>query len=196
MLWVSKTLRSNGACISPQNCNANEILDLTINNGLQSNCRMYAIVLTEILLSLGYKARMIKCLPMDLRFTECHCMCIVYCDFYNKWIVMDPSLGGIYYDENRIPMNIFEIREAIISNKQIDILYLPNNKKNVLQYLCKNLIRFQCNLISRYNNESKVSNNTFIYLNPKYYYISNKYCADNNNNNHIFVSNPYIFWDI
>ena len=106
MLWVSKTLRSNGACISPQNCNANEILDLTINNGLQSNCRMYAIVLTEILLSLGYKARMIKCLPMDLRFTECHCMCIVYCDFYNKWIVMDPSLGGIYYDEKNNFVNI------------------------------------------------------------------------------------------
>ncbi|MDR1324640.1 MAG: hypothetical protein LBK00_01215 [Treponema sp.] len=58
---------------------ASEILDFSRTNHVIINCLCHATVLTEVLLALGFKARALLCLPIDLVPADNH---VVYCGFY------------------------------------------------------------------------------------------------------------------
>lgn len=192
--WLASTLIL-GQSESTESFHALEVLEKT-NQGFRSNCFVAATVLTECFLSLGFNARMVRCMPIDLRFNECHCMTIAYLRSLNKFVAFDPAMGGCYINSNGGPMHILEIRNALINGDDIKIRSIfPNiSITKIKPYLTKNMIRFQSHRDNKYGCESNVKHDVMINLNPTTMPIKNKIgiishkCIE-----HIFVYNESIF---
>jgi hypothetical protein len=69
-----------------------EILDFSQSNRAGVNCLCHATVLTDVLLALGFKARTVSCLPIDLIPLDNHVITTVYIASISKWIMLDPAL--------------------------------------------------------------------------------------------------------
>lgn len=138
---------------------ATSIIDFCQKYKSTVNCRLHAVVLTEALLSLGYPARLICCLPIDVLPYDDHAITTVYSRTLNKWIALD-SARNCYFSSKTIRfLSIAEIRDYLIGNKQINFHYLHRfqnvQKQNdlvqydddwYLDYLYKNFFRFYCNV--------------------------------------------------
>ncbi|MDR0233188.1 MAG: hypothetical protein LBI82_13900, partial [Dysgonamonadaceae bacterium] len=146
--------------------NAINIINHCKKNKVTVNCRSHAIVLTEALLSLNFKARTIGCLPIDILPVESHVMTSVYSNSLNKWIALDSARNCIYSCENDI-LSISEIRNCLINGKKINYVYqnrfgkISQNYSNNIyndewftDYLYKNMFRFVCNRINRVSDQS------------------------------------------
>lgn len=198
MVWVFHSLRGDGMCVPPSKFNAEIVLKRTKNEGLLSNCYMYATVLNEIFLSMGFFSRMVRCMPVDLNYGDCHCVTEVYSDDYNKWVIFDAANKAYYVDRHMIPLNLFELREAVRAQKTI---YVPGMGRaqttGLMQYWAKNLVRFESYQISRYGNESELRDSTMLHFQSKNFPVSDKtvYYKDFDIRiHHIHTSNPQLFW--
>lgn len=170
-----------------------EVLKKT-KQGFKSNCFVAATVLTECFLSMGYIARVVRCMPLDLRFNECHCMTIAYVPDMSKFVAFDAAMGGCYIDSKGIPQGIAEIRKNIIDGKKFHIRSIFRMKdENIMAYLCKNMIRFQSHEISQYGNEVLKSSN-IINLNPITIPIRDKYSKDAQYK-YTYLYNDECFWE-
>lgn len=107
MVWVEEHLIGNGMCIPPVSFDAKYILDMTKKEGMQSNCYMYSVVLNEVYLSMGFHSRMVRCMPIDLEFRDCHCVTEVFSEEYQKWIVFDAANRAYYINKSLTPLNLF-----------------------------------------------------------------------------------------
>lgn len=172
-----------------------EVLERT-SLGFKSNCFIAATVLTECLLSLGYEARMIRCMPIDLRFNECHCMTLSKIRTLNKHIAFDPAMGGIYIDNLGRPMGIGEIKNALIDNVEFKLRSIfPIQQQIIKMYLAKNLVRFQSYQISKYGNEIGNQSKHYINLNPTSIPLLNKKTYVNDIEIcHTYIYNSKQFW--
>lgn len=142
------------------NCNAITILEDTKRNKIRSNCYMYSTVLTELLLSYNFKARLIVCRPYNFyQNTDCHCMVHVFVESQNKWILVDPANCAMYRNINGEYISIAELRQYIISEREYNIFgvsreYSQNIKKFLPQYMAV-FFCFQNNGYNTYSNNSK-----------------------------------------
>lgn len=197
MNWVRNTLRP-GVCTETANLTTDYILENSLN-GLKCNCFMYALVLTDIFLAMGYKSRMITCMPIDLRFDECHCMVLVFSEHFNKKIVFDPALRGLYFGDSNVPLDIKELKNMIIEKRKIRYLwnYIEERKPDTISYLTKNFIRFEYHLNVKYCNHNNNENRTILSLVPLTLPIStkriltNKICFE-----YIITHDQDIFWSL
>lgn len=191
---VARTLNL-GSALDTSSFHALEVFEKT-RDGFVSNCFITATVLAECFLSLGYIARMVRCMPIDLRFNECHCMTIVKVKKYQKFIAFDAAMGGYYADSHGNPMGICEIRDALIREEDFKIRSIFKiDQQDIKQYLAKNMVRFQSHKVSRYGNEIGTQSTSMINLNPVSLPISNKiYMAKNRIMEDIFIYNKDQFW--
>lgn len=196
--WLASVLKFGNAT-ETNSFHALEILYKTQHNGFTSNCFIAATVLTECFLSMGVTARMIRCLPIDLRYDECHCMVMAFIKEYNKFIAFDAAMGGCYFNNHGIPLGIPDIRDSLISNDSILLrgIFSTDFTKNITHYLAKNMVRFQCHLETRYGNEIKNTHDTVINLNPTTIRLKDKKVWLNNAwVQHVFVYNDRFFWNM
>lgn len=184
-----------GAVADTTSFHALEVFEQT-RDGLVSNCFVTATVLAECFLSLGYVARMVRCMPIDLRFKDCHCMTIAKVRKYQKFVAFDAAMGGYYVDSCGIPMGICEIQNALIQGKDFKIRSIFKiDQQDIKQYLAKNMVRFQSHKISRYGNEIGDQSTVMINLNPKSLPIANKkYTIRDRTINDIYIYNKDQFW--
>lgn len=192
--WLASTLMF-GQPESTESFHSLDILEKT-NQGFRSNCFIAATVLTECFLSLGFIARMVRCMPIDLRFDECHCMTIAYLESLNKFVAFDAAMGGCYINSNGVPMHIIEIRNALINGDDIKVRSIfPNvSITKIKPYLTKNMIRFQSHRDSRYGCELNVTHDVIVNLNPITIPIKNKISISSNKCiEHLFVYNENVF---
>lgn len=199
MKWIGEKLESKIKSINSTNLtNCIDIIEAVSKNKTQVNCFMYSIALNEVYLSMGYQSRVIRCLPMDLRYDDNHCVTLVYSNYFNKWIVMDPAMQLYYLDSSGIPMSMLEMRLRLIQQKKI---WMPKMKKSeieiVTHYWLKNAFRFECNLVSEYDMYGDKKDRTIIALNPQNYNISDKLILTNKNSTikYLSVNNEKIFWE-
>ena len=198
MVWVHKFLLPDALAIPIYPFNCINILEKTKAENIKSNCWMYAIVLNEIFLSIGFKSRMVRCMPIDLRFDDCHCVTQAYSDQYNKWILFDASMGTYYTDVNKVPLSISELRLSIIDDKKFFTPFIPSRKfKQVYGYWIKNLFRFETYSCSRFNMESINESKTIYSLIPNDYNIENKKISDRYGNQIqiIYTHDAKQFWE-
>ena len=190
---ISRTL-DLGISSNLDSFHAIDVLNKT-KQGFKSNCFVAATVLTECFLSMGYVSRVVRCMPIDLRFNDCHCMTIAYVNDMNKFIAFDAAMGGCYVDSKGIPLGIADIRKNIIERKPVHIRSIFKiQDTSIIAYLCKNMIRFQSHIVSKYGNE--ISNTSdFINLNPITMPICNKQ-NDYGEYTHIYVYNDDLFWEV
>lgn len=198
--WVYNTLSAGTNETISQQCkkldwNTLTILQQVKDNGLFCDCGTFAIVLTEVLLALGYKARWVQCLPLDLRYSDSHCVTHVYSKDFGKWMIVDAALNQIYFNRKGIPLSLPELRQSLLNDERI--LFLSSSDKNrnwLLHYWKKNIFRFHCFLENKYGFYS-ASNQTHCYLDPENFKISNKmYQRDSGKICHIHTSSPEEYW--
>lgn len=197
MNWVRKTL-TPGLCFNTNQITTDYILK-NAQNGLKCNCFMFALVLTDIFLAMGYRARLVRCMPLDLRFNECHCMVLVYSDFFNKNIAFDPALRGLYFGDSNIPLDIKELKNLIINKGKVRFLwnYIENMVPDTVSYLTKNLVRFEYYLNVKYFNHNNKKNQKILSLMPLTMPVSskkilkNKICLE-----YIITHNEELFWSL
>jgi len=204
MNWLHNKVEHNGTNGNPKIKNAQSMLTVCSKEKRGLNCRGLAIAYNECCLSMGFKSRIIVCLPKDSLKTDndCHVINSVFVNKLNKWIWIDPTFNSFVMDENNNLLGIQEVRDRLINNKYLKISSNANwNNKNKAQineylynYMAKNLYYLQCPIKSKYNMETrkiwKVLANSLNYVTliPK---ECNKYFT-----NFIFkeTTNPEVFW--
>jgi Leucine-rich repeat (LRR) protein len=141
--------------------NALEILEFSKSNRVTVNCLCHATVLTEVLLALGFKAKTISCLPIDLIPIDNHVITTVYISSLDRWIMLDPALCCYITDSKKTILSIPEIRRNLISDIPLEVCIhsrfqnagLPDagfstfDKSEYIAYLHKNFFRFMSSRI-------------------------------------------------
>lgn len=173
------------------------------------NCRQHAIVLTEALLSMGYEARLVCCLPIDVLPYDNHAITAVYSHKLDKWIALDPARNCYFLNKEGKILSVGEIRQCLVRNDKMRFEYLhrftqmdPNSKLMqfdddwYLDYLYKNFFRFYC---SRVNGTTDKIPQYFYHLVPTGYSEINKervFCYENFSNKTIMnLDNLEMFWE-
>lgn len=159
------------------------------------NCRYISLIYVQMLLSLNMKSRLVFCLPMDLRYYECHCIVEVFLEEGCKWIAVDPSFNCLYFDEKQNILNLREIRKKLIAEEKIYFTAFDSTEyKLIKKFLIKNFFRFIFVKNNCYNMLAK-DKIELIGLNPCNFNISNKKYIENGKT--IFYSNfnnDNLFW--
>lgn len=190
--------------------NAIEILTYSKENRTTVNCLCHATVLTEVLLSLGYAARKISCMPIDVVPFDNHVVTTVYVPSFKKWVMLDPSMCCYITNKSQVVLSIPEIRSSLANDEKINIctysrfsnLKIPSNEPLTLNnyeyttYLFKNFFRF----LSRKKQNSHATNDgdVFYMLVPKGYLppntVQNRFVEDANVEIRI-IDNEVFFWN-
>lgn len=138
MQWLTDNTLYSGM----QSCNLTDKTDKILQSALKNdfehaiNCRLKAIVLTDLLLSAGIIALPISLhgFGKDLRQNKddwyCHFMVHVLLKETGDWVVVDPSFNTMF-ESCKKPLNIFELRECLRDNVSVEIIgYNFNGSKD------------------------------------------------------------------
>ena len=185
MEWTYQQLLSKTQSDYNGILNAFEILKYCKISRTTVNCLCHATVLTEVLLALGYTARKISCLPIDVVSFDNHVVTIVYVPSLKKWIMLDPSMCCYITDTKQNILSITEIRTHLVNDKKINVCTYSRfsnlniqskesitlNRSDYITYLFKNFFRF----LSRDTQNSKATkdNDVFYMLVPNEYLPTN-----------------------
>jgi len=180
MHWVHNTIRHNGMKPMLENKDAMSLIEECKNGRKGLDCRGLATILNECYLSLGYKSRIVSCLPKDTNDREYHVVNSVYSRRWQKWMMIDPTHDAYFMDRHGVLMSIGEVRQRLIQGRPIAMNPEANWNRvastesgNYLnQYLAKNLYRFVSTVHSGYGTEQRSQGKTIMYvrLNPPDYY--------------------------
>jgi hypothetical protein len=175
--WVHGRIRHDGSTPreAPDPRNAINIIAVADRENWGMNCRMLATVLNECYLALGYPARHLTCLPYDAEDPDCHVVNMVWSDSLTKWLFMDPTYDAFFMNADSMILSPWEIREALARG---DSLVLPQeinwngqreNPVVYMNYMAKNLFRFQSPAVSEFGYESNPAPRHYVTLNPTLY---------------------------
>lgn len=196
--YVSSSLCGDGFCVPPSKFTAATILTQTKESKLKSNCWMYSVTMTELCLALGLPAKMVRCMPIDLDFNDCHCVTAVFLKQMNRWVVFDPANSAYYLNKNMEPMDIPMLRKAVINSEKIFVPFAGRDTtERLIAYFSKNLFRFACYSTSKIGNEYFVDKPSIYQLLPRYYELSDQTFEHNGQSISIInLHNENEFWQI
>lgn len=122
LFWVADTIGHNGQSSLPQKRDAISLYKYAINNKYKLNCRGLAILLCELCLSIGLKARYIVCSQKELKYTDSHVVTICYDSTLKKWIYLDPCYKMyLTNSKGNTILSLKEFKEYIYENKVIQV---------------------------------------------------------------------------
>jgi hypothetical protein len=204
MKWVHNTVPHNGNAENPSSVNALNILRLATEENRSVNCRMIAIVLNEVYLSLGFRSRYVTGMPKSENFHDCHVINAVYSETRRKWIYMDASFEGYFMDDAGNFLGIQEVRERLLqgfslrTNENVNRNGKPFH--DYIGYMTKNLFRLSCSVASEFNYESQTTEIQFIELVPAGYRMDLTPVQGISNSGGpittYYTSNPSFFWSM
>lgn len=173
MTWLHNTVRHDGSSYNPKIKNTISMIELCKKENRGVNCRMLAQMLTEIYLSMGFKARFVTCLPKNY-ISDCHVITTVYSRTLDKWIWVDPSFDAYLTDQSGTMLSIQEVREMICQGKESNIFLNDYANWNNLEkttkehyidyYMAKNLYYLCCMEWSRFNAETLIAGRKYCYI--------------------------------
>lgn len=195
--FAHDNIRHDGSSRTVCEYEAIDIYNYYHATGKGVNCRMMAITLCDMYLAMGYKARVVTCLPANSYDYECHVINTVWSETLHKWLYIDPTMDAWVMDENGTMLSIAEVRERLIDKRPLVLCETANwnhesaqTKEYYLEtYMAKNLYCFMCKNRSFFNQESIYRNtdNVDVRLIPEGF--------DNGiNNNCATTTNPEVFW--
>ncbi len=173
MTWLHNTVRHDGSSYNPKIKNTISMIELCKKENRGVNCRMLAQMLTEIYLSMGFKARFVTCLPKTY-ISDCHVITTVYSCTLDKWIWVDPSFDAYLTDQCGTMLSIQEVREMICQGNESNIFLNDYANWNNLEkttkehyidyYMSKNLYYLCCMEWSRFNAETLIDGRKYSYI--------------------------------
>lgn len=172
MQWVHNIVRHDGSSSNPTLKNAVDLVKVCTLENRGINCRMMATILNECYLSLGFKSRMVTCMPRPLKFQDCHVINTVYSHQLKKWIYLDPTFDAYVMNEKGELLGIQEVRERLINDEPLILNPTANwNRESsqtkeayLYEYMAKNLYRIVAPVNSTYNTETIEENKTIEYI--------------------------------
>lgn len=105
--WVYDTIPYDGGAPNPESHDAFAVL----SNPQPVNCWIKAIVLNEVYLSVGFRSRILFCLPSDPDGDN-HVVTLVYPPSLGKWISVDPSHNTCFTSDEGLVLNAIEARQV------------------------------------------------------------------------------------
>ena len=172
MHWVHNIVRHDGSTGNPTLKNAIDLVKVCQAENRGINCRMMAVILNECYLSMGYKSRMITCMPKPLEFNDCHVINSVYSEQLNKWIWLDPTFAAYVMNEKGELLGLQEVRSRLINDQPLILNPDANWNRQSSQtkeyylytYMAKNLYRLETPVHSTYNYETNEIGKTVEYI--------------------------------
>lgn len=195
--FAHDNIRHDGSSRTVCEYDAIDIYNYYHATGKGVNCRMMAISLCDMYLAIGYKARVVTCLPANPYDYECHVINTVWSETLHKWLYIDPTMDAWVMDESNNMLSIAEVRERLIDGRPLVLCETANwnheqqqTKEHYLyEYMAKNLYYFVCKSRSFFNQESiyRSTDNEDIRLIPEGFVNNNFQSAKT-------TSNPDVFW--
>jgi hypothetical protein len=124
------------------------------------NCWMYALILNEVYLSMGFASRLVHLEPASKAGKESHFVTSIFSKELGKWLYMDPDMGGYFTDEAGNLLGIVEIRRKLIAgqpllpNRDVKGFTMVLGKGSYAWYLSKNSFRYTCSQRSEFDQET------------------------------------------
>ena len=120
--YIRNSLTNLSAPISTEKYNP-VILYQELKDGKSSaTCGQLSLLYAYALDSFEQKFRIVSLIrDMNLfhhNYEDSHVVVEVWSNEYNKWYVSDPTFNGYFMDKDGIPMNVFEIRQAIQKTRE------------------------------------------------------------------------------
>ena len=130
---------------------ASQIISICKTKRVSCNCFSTAIVLCAALAKSGFVSRIVRCMPLDIHYCDCHVITEVYDESLKKWLFLDCANLAAFTDEKGNLLSMLEIRNALINNDHLILatrdawpqgveFQYAYNKYYI--YLKKNMIRF------------------------------------------------------
>ncbi|NHK32263.1 MAG: hypothetical protein FK730_12985 [Asgard group archaeon] len=180
MRWTHMLTRRASHPSYPEKMNALTLLQLIETKGKKLNCYMYATILNEALLSMGFKSRKIHMKPMKKDPKESHVINTVYSKTLGKWILLDPDFCVYIQDEHGMILSLEEIREKLIKNEPFvvskeqhynigglwGVIVNTLKHRTYRWYISKNIFRFTTALRSAFDYDSKGKKRDYLELIP------------------------------
>lgn len=174
--WVYQTIPYDGFSDRPEEIDANFML----GNPKPANCLTMAAILNAVYLSVGFKSRMLFCLPADYDGDN-HVVTMVYLQSLAKWISVDPSHNTYFMSADGGILNPIEARQ-IFANGEIPFIKHIEREMRAplicggipcksyddfyLLYMSKNCFRFKCPVQSEYLYPKSSTKANYVILNP------------------------------
>lgn len=202
MKWVNQLSRHASNPTYPQELNALRLIDLCRSEDKKLNCMMYAIILNEVYLCMGYPSRVVHLLPHSNEHKESHWVNCVYSTEIEKWIMMDADMCAYLRDESDQILGIGEIRhrmvtdEKLMVNDEIGGLSKHLGKWSYPWYLSKNIFRCRCQQISQFDQESRRDPRIYYELIPDGFHEEwlTEPKVTKRGNKTIYINDERLFW--
>lgn len=181
MHWVHSLAIHTSNAVVPEKMNSLNLLHLIRTEGKRINCWMFATILNDAYLALGWRSRIIHLKPYDQDHIESHVVTAVYCRQLAKWLFVDPNLNAYFMDEWGEVLSVAEIRQRLIDGAvlQVNDELVFNSDNQVFAalgqrfgqdfyrlYIAKNIFRYDCLQFSTFDYESKPDSKVYIELLP------------------------------
>ena len=162
--WLTEHTYYSGMQMKMLNDDTLEILDYSFDKPFNRaiNCRYRAIAFADCLIAVGIKAFPVAMVSSE--FTGSHFTCLVYISEEDKWCSFDPSFGCWFTDEEGELLDIFEIRELFLENKEPVVKgYSFNGKQENFDIYMNSFLKFCISNLSTWadNSTDRRSENTF-----------------------------------
>lgn len=175
--------------------NALTMLKNKDNKNIVFVCRDMATALTEIYLSIGFKARTVTCISRYFNDNDVHVVTEVYSNKLKKWIMVDPSFNAYIIDSSNNILNLSEIRNHFANkldlntNSNVNINNLTFNSHKYLKYMSRVCFDFERAVDIEFGIENKSVKRMI--LNPTGY--SKKKYSDSEY--WLITNNTDLFWN-
>lgn len=174
--------------VKKNNISALKIIEMTAQYKIESNCLMHAVVLNEIMLSLGIFSRVIFCRTSCLKNNNCHCVNIIW---LNQWIMVDSINNVICFNNKGMPLGIKELRRMLLNDERI-IIPCANRDfyTKYIEYWYEYGVWFHCCLESKIDMFNDFKNSINVSLVSKKFMMQ----IDDISENEIVLKNESVFW--
>lgn len=165
LLWIHNTIRHDGNADNPKQKNAVDLIEICQKENRGVNCRMMATALRDTYQAVGFKSRVVTCMPKDTADFDCHVINVVWSETLNKWVWMDPTFNAFVSDEKGNLLSIEEVRDKLVKGEELSVNADANwnnqekqTKAHYLDYyMSKNLFWINCAAKSEWDLETSGS---------------------------------------
>lgn len=161
LFWLSKNCYHNGNFNFKEEPTGKNILEHSYQKGIEYgvNCSALAEVLTDCFLSLGFMARTMFIMPFSPYDHDNHTVTHVYINEIKKWVMMDPTFSCYVMNKEKIPLDLFEIRDLLSNQNYIEFNEeakyndekRTKDSEEIKEYYAKDLFYFVTSERSCYN---------------------------------------------
>jgi hypothetical protein len=181
MRWVHSLAKHSPNPPRPKQLDAVHLVRLCREKRQRLNCWLFATILNDVYLALGFASRIIHLNPFAEAPRESHIVTCVYLRDVGCWVLMDPDMRGYIVDEQGAPIGVREVRARLSSglplymNDDLDMAgtkWLPRRSQKALYcwYLSKNCFRYDCPTRSEPGYESIPNGRVYVQAIPDGYH--------------------------